>query len=57
VWITWVARIFSVKHFADGIQASFLGTAFHWSNVLIVGAWGAAALLLSVRYCSLEPRT
>ncbi|MGZ6855277.1 MAG: ABC transporter permease, partial [Mycobacteriaceae bacterium] len=25
-WITWVARIFPVKHFADGIQAGFLGT-------------------------------
>jgi ABC-2 type transport system permease protein len=57
VWITWVARIFPVKHFADGIQAGFLGTAFHWSDVLIVGAWGAAALLLSLRYFSWEPRT
>ena len=56
-WITWVARIFPVKHFADGIQAGFLGTAFRWSDVLIVGVWGIAALLLSMRYFSWEPRT
>jgi ABC-2 type transport system permease protein len=55
-WITWVARIFPVKHFADGIQAGFLGTAFRWSDVLIVGLWGFAALLLSMRYFSWEPR-
>ncbi|MGZ4532097.1 MAG: ABC transporter permease [Mycobacteriaceae bacterium] len=56
-WITWVARIFPVKHFADGIQAGFLGTPFHWTDVLVVGAWGIAALLLSMRYFSWEPRT
>jgi ABC-2 type transport system permease protein len=56
-WVTWVARIFPVKHFADGIQAGFLGTAFHWSDVLVVGLWGIAALLISMRYFSWEPRT
>jgi ABC-2 type transport system permease protein len=54
-WITWVARIFPVKHFADGIQAGFLGTAFHWSDVLIVGVWGVVALLVALRYFSWEP--
>jgi ABC-2 type transport system permease protein len=56
-WITWVARIFPVKPFADGILAGFLGTVFHWSDVLIVGAWGVCALLFSMRYFSWEPRT
>ena len=55
-WITWTARIFPVKHFADGIQAGFLGTAFHWSDVLIVGVWGLGALLLTLRFFSWEPR-
>lgn len=55
-WITWTARIFPVKHFADGMQAGFLGTAFHWSDVLVVGAWGAAGLILAVRFFSWEPR-
>jgi ABC-2 type transport system permease protein len=55
-WITWIARIFPVRHFADGIQAGFLGTAFHWSDVLIIGAWGLGALLLTLRFFSWEPR-
>jgi ABC-2 type transport system permease protein len=56
-WITWTARIFPVKHFADGLQAGFLGTAFHWSDVLIVGAWGLAGMAAAARFFSWEPRT
>jgi ABC-2 type transport system permease protein len=56
-WITWIARIFPVRHFVIGMQAGFLGTAFHWSDVLVVGAWGLGGLLLAVRYFSWEPRT
>ena len=56
-WITWTARIFPVKHFADGMQAGFVGTTFHWSDVLFVGLWGTAGLILAVRYFSWEPRT
>jgi len=56
-WITWTARIFPVKHFADGIQAGFLGTTFHWSDVLIVGVWGLGALLFALRFFRWEPRT
>jgi ABC-2 type transport system permease protein len=55
-WVTWIARIFPVKHFADGIQAGFLGSAFHWSDVLIVGLWGLGALLVTLRFFSWEPR-
>lgn len=56
-WITWVARIFPVKHFADGIQAGFLGTAFHWGDVLVVGLWGLGALMVTLRFFSWEPRS
>ena len=56
-WITWIARIFPVKHFADGMQAGFLGTAFHWTDVLAVAGWGLAGLLVSVRFFSWEPHT
>lgn len=55
-WIIWVARIFPVRHFAQAMQAGFIGTPFHWSDVLIVAAWGLAGLLLAVRYFSWEPR-
>ena len=56
-WIVWIARIFPVRHFANGMQAGFLGTAFEWSDVLIVAAWGLGGLLFSVRFFSWEPRT
>jgi len=56
-WIVWIARIFPVWHFARGMQAGFLGTAFSWTDVLIVAAWGLAGLLLAIRFFSWEPRT
>ncbi len=54
-WILWVARIFPVRHFALGMQAGFLGTAFHWTDVGLVSAWGAAGLLLAIRFFRWEP--
>jgi ABC-2 type transport system permease protein len=56
-WIHWTGRVFPVKHFVNGMQAGFLGTTFHWSDVLIVAAWGIAGLLLAIRYFSWQPRT
>ena len=55
-WILWIARIFPVKHFADGMQAGFLGTAFHVSDVLVVAAWGVGAMLFALRFFTWEPR-
>ena len=55
-WILWVARIFPVKYFADGMQAGFLGTAFHWTDVAVVAAWGLAGLVLAARFFTWEPR-
>ncbi|HUY46471.1 MAG TPA: ABC transporter permease [Streptosporangiaceae bacterium] len=56
-WMLWIARIFPVKHFADGMQAGFLGTSFHWTDVLVVAAWGLAGLLLAIRFFRWEPGT
>jgi ABC-2 type transport system permease protein len=56
-WILWIARIFPVWHFARGMQAGFLGTAFNWTDVLVVAVWGLGGLLLSVRFFSWEPPT
>jgi ABC-2 type transport system permease protein len=56
-WIQWIARIFPIRHFAAGMQAGFLGTPFHWNDVLIVTLWGIAGLVLAVRYFTWEPRT
>lgn len=54
-WILWVARMFPVRHFAVGLQAAFLGTPFHWTDVAVVAAWGIVGLLLASRYFSWEP--
>jgi ABC-2 type transport system permease protein len=56
-WISWVARIFPVRHFVVAMQAGFLGSAFHWTDVLIVAVWGLAGVALAIRYFSWEPRT
>jgi ABC-2 type transport system permease protein len=56
-WIHWTGRVFPVRHFVNGMQAGFLGTTFHWSDVLIVAAWGIAGLLLAITYFSWQPRT
>lgn len=56
-WILWIARIFPVRHFAAGMQAAFIGTPFHWSDVVVVAAWGLGGLVIASRYFSWEPRT
>jgi len=56
-WILWIARIFPVRHFANGMLAGFVGTPFDWVDVAIVAAWGAVGLLCAVRFFSWEPRT
>ena len=56
-WIRWVGRIFPVQHFAAGMQAGFLGTPFHWYDVLVVALWGVVGLVLGIRFFSWEPRT
>ena len=56
-WIVWVARVFPVKHFADCFSAGYLGTAFRWSDLLIVAAWGFGALIFARFRFTWEPRT
>jgi ABC-2 type transport system permease protein len=55
-WILWVARVFPVRPFALGMEAGILGTPFNWSDVLVLAAWGAAGLLLGIRFFTWEPR-
>ncbi len=56
-WILWIARIFPVRHFANGMQSGFLSTSFNWTDVLIVAAWGLGGLAMATRYFRWEPRT
>jgi ABC-2 type transport system permease protein len=69
-WMTTIAEIFPVKHFADAMRAGFLGNIevtplhgtpmravpFDWWDVAIVAAWGLAGLIVAARSFSWEPR-
>jgi ABC-2 type transport system permease protein len=69
-WMTTVADVFPVKHFADAMRAGFLGNLtvtppggsavrvfpFDWMDVAIIAAWGIVGLLLAARFFSWEPR-
>lgn len=56
-WITWIARVFPVRHFFSGLMSGFVGTPFDWVDVLVVAAWGILGLFLAVRYFTWEPRS
>jgi ABC-2 type transport system permease protein len=64
-WMTTIAEVFPVKHFADAMRAGFLGNlvspvgrifAFEWLDVAIMAAWGIGGLILASRFFSWEPR-
>jgi ABC-2 type transport system permease protein len=56
-WMAWVGQVFPIKHFLTGMQASFLGSPFDWTDVLIVAVWGLAGLLLAIRFFRWEQPT
>jgi ABC-2 type transport system permease protein len=64
-WMTTIADIFPVKHFADAMRAGFLGNLvspegrvfpFDWVDVAIIAGWGLVGLVLAARFFSWEPR-
>jgi ABC-2 type transport system permease protein len=57
VWMVWVGRVFPLKHFLDGMQAGFLGAPFHWTDVLVLAAWGLGGLVFAIRFFRWEPQT
>ncbi|HYV02369.1 MAG TPA: ABC transporter permease [Actinomycetota bacterium] len=58
-WYVTVSRIFPVRHFADAMKASFFaptGSGFQGGDLLVVGLWGLAGVVVSVLFFSWEPR-
>jgi len=59
-WIDVLGKIFPVRHFADALIGSFFqlsGAGLHTNDLLVLGAWGVAGLVLGVRFFQWEPRT
>lgn len=57
-WLIRLADVFPIKHFADSIFASFLGSGSGWrgTDLLIVAAWGVLGVLLALKFFTWEPR-
>jgi ABC-2 type transport system permease protein len=59
-WLDITAKIFPVKHFVEGLLASYFPlpgqSSIRTGDLLIVAAWGLAGLILAIRSFSWEPR-
>jgi ABC-2 type transport system permease protein len=58
-WYVTVAKLFPPYHFAKAMQAATFspsGSGFRGEDLLIVGAWGAAGVVLAILFFSWEPR-
>ena len=59
-WITNVADVFPVRHFAQAMHAAFdpfeTGAGFEPVHLLVMAAWMIAGLLIALRFFSWEPR-
>jgi ABC-2 type transport system permease protein len=54
------ADLFPVRHFFDAFFDAYVpagGSAISWDNLAIVALWGAAGLLLAIRYFRWTPRS
>jgi ABC-2 type transport system permease protein len=59
-WLNTVSKLFPIRHFADALVGSYFsptGSGLYGNDVLVMAAWGVAALLIAVRFFSWEPRT
>lgn len=59
-WIDIVGKVFPVRHFADAMIGSYFelgGSGLHTNDLLVIGAWGVAGVVIAVRFFDWEPRT
>jgi ABC-2 type transport system permease protein len=59
-WLTRVADLFPVRHFAQAMEHAFnpfeTGSGLQGDDLLVMALWGLAGLVLSIRFFSWEPR-
>ncbi len=60
-WINAFSEIFPVRHLADALLGIYnpatAGSAVAWGDIGVMALWGAAGLLVALRFFSWEPRT
>jgi ABC-2 type transport system permease protein len=59
-WLDILGKLFPVRHFADALIGSFFqlsGSGLYTNDLLVLGAWGVASLVLGMRFFQWEPRT
>jgi ABC-2 type transport system permease protein len=59
-WMRTVAGLFPVRHLGEALFTAFdpatSGAGFAWANLAVVAGWGAAGLLLALRFFRWTPR-
>jgi ABC-2 type transport system permease protein len=58
-WLDTVSKLFPIRHFADALVGSYFsptGSGLYRNDLLVMAAWGVAALLIGARFFSWEPR-
>jgi ABC-2 type transport system permease protein len=58
-WYVTVAKVFPVYHFAEAMNSAYFsptGSGFESGDLLVMGAWGLAGVILAVLFFSWEPR-
>ena len=59
-WVGHVSAVFPVKHLSEALQTGFnpftAGAGFEPLHLGVIAAWGAAGLLVTLRFSSWEPR-
>jgi ABC-2 type transport system permease protein len=59
-WLITVSKIFPIKHLSEAMMTVYSpfteGGGFEWGNLLVISIWGAAGLILAIKFFSWEPR-
>jgi ABC-2 type transport system permease protein len=58
-WLDITGKIFPVRHFSDALISSFFqlnGSGLQTNDLLVMGAWGVAGLVLGIRFFQWEPK-
>jgi ABC-2 type transport system permease protein len=58
-WLDILGKIFPVRHFADALIGSFFalsGSGLHTNDLLVLGAWAVAGLVVALRFFQWEPK-